>query len=180
MGISTYTFTEAQTRETFLALMWAFSYPGRPRMLPTGAAFTAIGDALLDLETNYFTPDPELHRMLARTGARSLSPYQAAYHFYPVMKESTLNYVKGASVGTMLYPDQAATLIIGCMLGSGARLRMTGSSIKESVTLAVEGIPPEFWALRDRVSRFPLGWDIYLLDGDQMVGIPRSVRVEMN
>src|SRR5437870_4521086 len=86
-----YTPEDARTRETFLALMWAMSYPGRAYPLPGATntrrrepdAMLAIGETLLDLETSYFTPDFELASRFAQLGARSLPPERAQYHFYP-------------------------------------------------------------------------------------------------
>ena len=75
-----YTREEAENRETFLALMWALSYPGRVYDLPTHAPdeialFSQIGHSLLDLETTYFTPNPALAPLLKHTAARAY-PYR--------------------------------------------------------------------------------------------------------
>jgi len=80
-----YSLEEARTRETFLALMWSISHPGRAYALPVDAraAFATIGETLLDLETSYYTPDFDLSGGFARLCARSLPPERAQYHFYP-------------------------------------------------------------------------------------------------
>src|SRR5258708_4807298 len=114
MTFPLYTAAEAQSRETFLALMWALSYPGRVYQLPDGVqAFQLIAETLLDLETSYFTPDETLQPILATTGAHARQAGDAAYHFYQQITETTLSHVRQASVGTMLYPDTAATLVMG-------------------------------------------------------------------
>ena len=81
---------EAQTRSTFLALMWAFSRPGRLYELPPdGAGSDAtrncelIGKALLDLETSFYTAQPDLAQELALSGARPNDTGHAAYLFFP-------------------------------------------------------------------------------------------------
>lgn len=177
-----YTPAEARSRETFLALMWALSYPGRFYQLPdSGANFALIAETLLDLETSYFTPDSDLNTILTASGAKALSVDQAAYHFYPALDEQGLTILREASVGTMLYPDEAATLIIGCTLNHGRRrpLQLTGPGIKGQHGLSILGLPEAFWALRESACRFPLGWDIYFVDGQQVVGLPRSAQVEL-
>jgi alpha-D-ribose 1-methylphosphonate 5-triphosphate synthase subunit PhnH len=180
MTVPPYTPAEARSRETFLALMWALSYPGRIHQLPdSGTSFDLIAETLLDLETSYYTPDPNLESKLAQSGARALPLDSAAYQFYPVMGESELATVRSASVGTVLYPDEAATLIIGCTLNQGTQLKLTGPGVKDQQPLSIAGLPEGFWRLRESACRFPLGWDIYFVDGQQVVGLPRSVQVEL-
>ncbi len=170
--------TEARTRDTFLALMWAFSYPGRVHQLPEmGTPIALIAEALLDLETSFYTSDPSLKPLLAQNGAQALPLEQAAYHFYPLGAESDMMTLDKASVGTMLSPDTAATLIIGCTFGSGEPHILRGPGIKGQQQVRIGGLPDIFWTLREVVCRFPLGWDVYFVDGSQVVGLPRSVRV---
>ncbi len=166
---------EARSRETFLALMWAFSYPGRMYTLPSEDAFALIGDALLDLETSFYTPDPDLNRALLRTGARALLPESAAYHFYLAMTPQMLNDVKRASIGTMQYPDEAATLVIGCGLGRGEVYELAGPGVNGQLTMQAAGLPADFWTLR--ANRYPLGWDVLLVEGGRVIGLPRSTTV---
>lgn len=182
-----YTPAEARARETFLALMWAFSYPGRVYRLPqTGsdqaeAQLSAVADTLLDLETSYYSPDAALQTMLAATGARALPPTAAAYQFYLHVDSGALAAMQQASVGSMLYPDEAATLIMGgCTFGSGdTALTLTGPGINGVTRLMLGGLPAAFWELRARAARFPLGWDIYLLAGHDVIGLPRSTKIEI-
>lgn len=179
MTFPAYTSAEAQSRETFLGLMWALSYPGRVHTLPEGAEpFALIAETLLDLETSFFTPDAVVVSMLARTGAHTRQVTEAAYHFYPQVVEATLEQVRQASVGTMLYPDTAATLIVGCKIGSGAQFVLSGPGVNGQQAIQLGGLPDAFWEMRDTVCRYPLGWDVFFVDGRQVVGLPRSTRME--
>ncbi len=74
----------------------------------------------------------------------------------------------------MLFPDRAATLLIGCQIGAGTPLTLSGPGVNGSVTLQVSGLSTAFWELRNRTRRYPLGWDIFLVDGAQVIGLPRS------
>lgn len=176
-----YTPEEAHTRETFLALMWSLSYPGRIYELPAGDAFHAIAGALLDLETSYYTPHDTLGAYLGATGARPLAPNSAAYHFYPVLDDMTVAAVESASTGTLTYPDQSATLIIGCQFGSGHSFRLQGPGIPPAAPqiIQVADIPLAFRRLRARANRYPLGWDIYLVAGTQIIGLPRTTQMTL-
>lgn len=103
--------------------MWALSYPGRIYQLPDAETnFALIAETLLDLETSYYTPNSHLKSAFAQTGAKALSTGRAAYHFYTSLGESELGDIREASIGTMLYPDDGATLIISCKFGSGTQV----------------------------------------------------------
>lgn len=170
---------EARTRGTFLAMMWSLSYPGRTYSLPDdGEPFTMIGETLLDLETSFYTPDEALHNALANTGSRSLPPQRASYHFYPSLTEDLLSAVEQASIGTLLYPDQAATLVIGCTF-EGRALHMSGPGIppNQPVQVQVGGLPAAFWEMRAKANRYPRGWDILLVDGRRILGLPRTTEI---
>ena len=179
MTFPPYTAAEAQSRETFLALMWALSYPGRIYQLPaSGESFALIAETLLDLDTSYFTPDESLQPVLARTGAHERSTSDAAYHFYAQVTENTLPHIKEANIGTMLYPDTGATLVIGCQIGSGTEFVLSGPGVNGQQAVQIGGLPDAFWELRDSTCKYPLGWDVFLVDGKQVVGLPRSTRIE--
>lgn len=172
---------EARAQRTFTALMWALSHPGRARVLPAAGAgaFVAVAEALIDLETSYFASEPELDRALARSGARRRGPADAFYQFYPVLDAAHLAALGDAPVGTYTYPDRSATLVIGARLDLGTALRLTGPGIVQPIDLLVGGLPVEFWSLRAQAIRYPLGWDVFLIDGDRVVGLPRTTSLEV-
>lgn len=174
-----YTLVESRARETFLALMSAFSYPGRIYQLPdVDESYILIAETLLDLETSYYSSDETLHPMLERTGGRSLPPEAAAYHFYPSVNEVELAAMQTANFGTMLYPDEAATFVVGCKFNEGEKYVLHGPGIRGQQPIQISGLPNSFWELRESVCRYPLGWDVYLVDEQQLIGLPRSARVE--
>lgn len=175
---------EARNRQTFLALMWSLSHPGRihefdasQKHLPDNLA--AIGDCLLDLETTFFTPDPLLARRLEQTTARPAPAEEAAYHFYPQVRGQDLDAIKRAPVGDMLYPDRAATLILGCSLAQGMELMLSGPGIKTQKSIRVHYLPTDLWALRKQTLRYPIGWDMFLVDKNRVMGIPRTTLIEV-
>jgi alpha-D-ribose 1-methylphosphonate 5-triphosphate synthase subunit PhnH len=173
--------SEAQSQQTFRALMWAFSHPGRPYTLTRSGlgAFEAISTALLDLETSYYTSHPLLKRVLAHSGARFQSIAAAQYQFYPDLSIEMLSELGAVPVGSHADPDTGATLIIGCTIGSGRRLWLKGPGIAGSAIVDVDGLPRAFWDLRASACRYPLGWDIYLVARDEVVGLPRSTTIEV-
>ncbi len=188
------TMAETATRETFQALMWALSYPGRIYSLPAAVPsilveaapaslqpFVTIGQTLLDLEVSYFTPVTALDHYLAQTLAQPAKPTTAHYHFYPYRNffddTAHLSYLQQAAVGTLLYPDESATLVVACGLGSGTPLQLHGPGIQTTTTLAVTGLPTHFWQVRAERIDYPLGLDLILVDGHQVAALPRTTGI---
>lgn len=193
-GIPISTASETETRDTFHALMWALSYPGRIYTLPALShsplhdeiapplqPFVAVAHTLLDLEVSYFTPVVALDQLLSNTSARRATAAAADYHFYPYLNffdaDEHLAYMRQAKTGTMLYPDQSATLVVACQLGDGDHLRLTGPGIQTENELSVTGIPSMFWTLRAEMIAYPLGIDLILVDGQQVAGLPRTTAI---
>ena len=181
---------EAIAHQTFLALMWALSHPGRIQagvstVVSSQETFIAIGEALLDLETTFYTPDTQdstLSRLLSRTKARPTSAAVARYHFYESLDDKALMGIEMAPVGDMLYPDRGATLVINCTLGDaneGKGFTFSGPGIQTTHHIQIGGLPDRFWEIRESRLNYPLGWDIFLVDGGQIVGIPRTTVVSV-
>lgn len=186
---------EARFRRTFLVLMWALSYPGRTQVLSlrelTGdnhdSLLIAVAETLLDHEAGYFTTDPALEAQLCYTQARALPANRAAYHFYPRVSPADLYHIEAANRDSALYPDQPATLCLGCARGSiNSKFAKTVLTLQEpgfhkhNVSFAFSGIPGTFWSLREQRNAEPTGWDIFLIDADgKLIGIPRTIHVEI-
>jgi alpha-D-ribose 1-methylphosphonate 5-triphosphate synthase subunit PhnH len=175
---------EQKTQAVFAALMWSLSRPGQIRTLPDTAAaypdnFIAIGDTLLDLETSFYTPNATLGHALSRTTARPEQPDRAAYHFYPTFDETQLDALAQAAIGTMLYPDQAAIIILSAKLDQGFLLELTGPGIQAKADIRVGGLPEQIWTLREQKRRYPLGWDMFLVDDTRVIGLPRTTYIEV-
>ena len=184
------TAVETMARATFQALLAALSNPGRIFTLPGTAPSTQeschqIGQTLLDLETSFFTSDRILRRNFEQSGARFLIASSASYLFFSdseafeSMARQTIDIIAHANVGTMADPDQGATVIVPCRFDQGQTLRLCGPGIQHTIQIRVEGLPVEFWQLRAAKINYPLGIDLFLVDGSQVVGLPRTTKVEI-
>lgn len=168
------TTVEAGTHATFSALMWAFSYPGQTRALEGG--FVAIADALLDLETSAYTNDAALETHLRSIGAKLKALEDAEYVFLPAL--TNLKLLRDVRRGTTLSPDHAATLILGASLETGTLLHLTGPGIQTALERRID-LPLEFWQIREEVIAYPIGWDVLVVDGSRVMGVPRTTRIEV-
>ncbi len=172
---------EMRTRHSFQAMMRALSHPGCIFNLLDNSQniYADLADSLLDLETSFYCEDHALLPILNKTGARELPSDRAAYHFYPSITDSQINTIVTANIGTLTYPDQGATIFISCHFGQGIQLKLTGPGIPPSTNriIQVNGIPHHFWQRRKEIARYPRGWDIFLIDGNSIIGLPRSTRI---
>ncbi len=176
--------SEARAHDTFTALMQALSRPGRVQTFSGKlGAFEAVSEALLDLETTFFTPDHALETHCRTLGARFTLPQRADYLLFPVLEEAGLHLLEHASVGTLLYPDQSTTLVLGATFSGSSSLKLSGPGIQLEENISVDGISRAFWTLRNEKVRFPLGWDLILLEvgalSVRVIGLPRSTRIEV-
>ncbi|MBX5101251.1 phosphonate C-P lyase system protein PhnH [Rhizobium lentis] len=170
---------DMRTNATFEELMWALSRPGLVRTLPF-SGLAAIGESLLDRECSLAAPDDgNLAQALGRTGARAAALPDADYVFATADTREKASAFASLRTGTLAYPDQAATLFACASFGFGTRLRLTGPGVNDSVTIAIDGIDPRFWQVRAEAMRYPLGWDVYLVDGYRVIGLPRSTKIEV-
>lgn len=165
---------ETPDNATFEALMWALSRPGTERHLPE-AGLRPVVQALVDLEVAAFTDDAALQPVIDRTGARPASIEAADYLF---LTGDPAGAFGQARIGSALHPEAGATLVVAAALSGGGRLRLTGPGIDGSVTIA-PALSPRLWDLRARRVAYPLGFDLFVVEGDRVIGLPRSTHIEV-
>lgn len=178
VAFAEWTDDERLHHEAFDAVLWATACPGAAQVLPE-PGFASVARCLLDLEVSFFTTDETLERLLLATGARKAAVEQADYVFVSDGNPSALAAIERAKRGDPLYPDRSATIFLGAALESGARLALSGPGIDGSREVLVGGVPPPFWTRRNIACRYPIGWDVFLVDGNRILGIPRSSRLEV-
>jgi alpha-D-ribose 1-methylphosphonate 5-triphosphate synthase subunit PhnH len=169
---------ETRTNATFEALMWALSRPGSVRDLPSDDP-TLIAEALIDRECRVWCADPLLSARIARFGAPAVPVAWADHAFLSLGDVDALSLVTQVPVGSELYPDAGATVIAPAQFGQGRRLRLTGPGVETAVVIALGSIDPGFWPLRATRCRYPMGFDLFLTCGAQVMGLPRSTQIEV-
>jgi alpha-D-ribose 1-methylphosphonate 5-triphosphate synthase subunit PhnH len=181
MDYAQVTDVEARSQQVFKALMWALSYPGSLHPLPVSGleSLLVVAETLLDLDTTFYASTPELQTKLSRLGGRPCSLDRAQYQFYEQFTEDDLPDLRFVPVGALLTPEDSATLIVRAGVGSGYRMDLRGPGVCHTTELLIHGLPPAFWSIRQEMMCFPLGWDVFLVDDDQLVGIPRTTQVEV-
>jgi len=165
---------DLRSNATFEALMWALSRPGDVRTLPE-AGFESIAETLVDLECCAYADTPAMRERIVASGAQLADQIGSADHvFLSALDDAELAKI---NCGSAVYPDDGATLI-AAVAHTGQRLRLSGPGIKHTTEIAL-AVSPGFWAMREMLCLYPEGFDIFFVDGDQVIGIPRSTKVEV-
>jgi alpha-D-ribose 1-methylphosphonate 5-triphosphate synthase subunit PhnH len=153
--------------------------PDAPAPLSGGAA--AIALTLFDLDTPVWL-SPELRQASAayisfHTGAPLTSAIGSAS--FVLASGGSLPALEEMGVGDLEYPERAATLILQVdqvRHGPGRRLR--GPGVVDHVDISVDGLAEEFWAaFHANHHKFPLGFDVLLVAGESILGLPRTIAV---
>ena len=166
---------ETRSNATFDAIMWAFARPGMTRDLPE-EGMAQIVEALIDRECAVHCANPELANVARAAGALMVAP-DAADHIF--VEDVPLALLDQLRCGSDLHPDDGATLIACADLSGGSRVRMTGPGVDGKIELLIGGLPADFWHRRARAMRYPMGFEILLVDGARILGVPRSTVVEV-
>lgn len=181
------------SQRVFRAVLQAMSRPGRavsnpvsvhpPK--PLNATTAALCLTLLDLETAvWLQPDatrPNVVEYLRFHCGCPLAPEADKAAFALITEAAEMPPLDRFPYGDAEYPERGATIIVqvdGLLEGSGPKL--TGPGIETSRRVDAVGLPSWFWpALGESSGRFPTGVDILLTTEDAMVGLPRSLRLEV-
>lgn len=167
---------DTQTNATYDALMWALSRPGLFRSLP-GSGLAQIIDALIDRECAVFCDTPDLTAHAVRAGADPVG-VGAADHVF-LTQPLAFNLLHDLRLGSDLHPEDGATLVAFAKFGEGHALRLTGPGVEGHVDVKIGGLPAEVWQLRAQIMRYPMGFEMFLIDGARVLGLPRSTRIEV-
>ena len=169
---------ETRANQNFKALLGALSRPGQIHNLAAPGEEEII-QALIDRECRVFCVDPGLGATLRQTGALMVEPQEADHLFLGTLSDLALLHL--LSLGSDLNPDDGATVVIqaGLSQSQAQTLRLSGPGIDTALDVAITGLPNGFWSARRDLIRYPMGFDLFLLDGADVMGIPRSTMVEV-
>ena len=176
LSTPTPTLAETLANQTFDALLWALTRPGKITQLPS-AGEAVIVDALLDRECQAFTGDPTLMPTIMRTGAQISEITDADHVFFG--KHVELKKLRQIACGSDLYPDDGSTVILRGIIGQGDMLALTGPGVVGKERIQIKGLPKEFWDMRRDLIRYPMGFELFILDEARVIGIPRSTEIEV-
>jgi alpha-D-ribose 1-methylphosphonate 5-triphosphate synthase subunit PhnH len=91
----------------------------------------------------------------------------------------TVNLLHDLRLGSDLHPEDGATLVVTAKIGEGDALRLTGPGVDGQVDVTIGGVPKQVWQVRAQIMRYPMGFEMFVIDGARVLGLPRSTRIEV-
>ncbi len=180
------------SQEVFRLLLDAMARPGSRMIVPGGGidpppgvplAAAAVLLTLLDHETPYWVCAD-----LATSVLRGWVAFHAGAPWAGSAGDARFALIRGDrdqpplaafAAGEDRYPDRSATVLVACeSLSDGPRVALSGPGIAGERAVAPAGLRTGFWdeALHNH-QRFPLGVDLILCAGDELLCLPRSTKI---
>lgn len=181
---------DAQT--AFRAIMDALANPGTPRKLAETAP--ALGALQAELASTLLTlSDADTTIWLSETLRIAAVEAFIAFHtgapltrdpakatFAVAASATELPRLDQFNLGTQEYPDRSTTVVLAVpALSGGPDLLLRGPGIRDHLHCCPSGLPEDFaaqWAANREL--FPRGIDLLLVADGQVLGLPRSTRIE--
>lgn len=180
------------SQSVFRTIMDAVARPGAIADLsfapdpPTGLgrAAGAVALTLFDFETPVWL-DPAINRDRAQAWLRfhcgcpvTADPAAAAFAIVTDLTKAPL--LSAFNIGDAKYPDRSTTVLLEvAALTGGQAVTLRGAGIKGTTTVSPDGLPADFWRqLAENNAGFQFGVDVLLVRGDQLMALPRSVRIQ--
>ena len=173
---------EQINRRNFRVCLETLARPGTTgTILPVfGSHLLALALCLLYPEvTSCFYAPGDQRQLRAMTGSPGAPPDQADYIFCDRAETTILT---AARTGTLMHPEQSATLFIQTDDPGveTSRVLLSGPGVPGRMARSLPVAGPFLSLLREKNSAFPLGLDCFFLDRDGgMTGIARTTRVEI-
>jgi alpha-D-ribose 1-methylphosphonate 5-triphosphate synthase subunit PhnH len=108
-------------------------------------------------------------------------PSEADYLLLNLDPSRIMNCIHSLKVGTPLYPNASATLLIGVpnRNGSFQKANLSGPGIRGERIASLPAIDGNFWSARNTACRYPLGWDVILFSNEAVMSVPRSTNINL-
>jgi alpha-D-ribose 1-methylphosphonate 5-triphosphate synthase subunit PhnH len=177
------------TQRNFRELLQAMARPAMPRDLPVlppspapmAPAAMAILLTLCDATTSVWLQQPEdeaVRHLRFHAGLKWVDKPQDA-DFALITDPTSMPPLDAFARGDLRYPDRSASLIVQVTaFRTEGPTRFAGPGIRTTETLAIDGLPDDFWQQRAALApQLPLGIDLYFVAGQQVVGLPRTTRL---
>lgn len=162
-------------QHAYRQLMQAFANPGQLETLSDEAALLTLA-TLLDGATSL----ADVHGLISTLDWARLETVSAiaeTAHFVLADGAQAPTFTPG--IGTLESPEEGATLLLSvASLNSGSSYTLSGPGVDGSRNVAVRGLNPAWLASRESWNAaFPMGVDIVLLAGKQVMALPRTTRI---
>jgi alpha-D-ribose 1-methylphosphonate 5-triphosphate synthase subunit PhnH len=180
------------SQAVFRSVMNAMARPGSVHTIAEAVkapslmmpATAAVALALFDHDTTVwldqdFTVEADMASWLRFQTGAPLTAEASQAAFALIAKGSALPDFETFAPGTPEYPDRSTTLVVQVeTLTEGDEITLSGPGIQGTSSLRAGPLPQDFVArMQANRALFPLGVDLLLVNGSDVVALPRSIHV---
>lgn len=169
---------EAMSRPGLVVAVGVTVQPPAPLNVATAALALTLFDADTPVWLDRNADTPAVQTFLRFHCGCPLAKDTGAAAFALITEAGSLPELMAFDIGDEQYPDRSCTVFVQLpALEGGHTATLTGPGVKDELTVAPQGLPEDFarrWAANHTL--FPQGIDLYLTCGDNVLGLPRSVR----
>ena len=182
-----------ESQGTFRVILEAMSRPGTVVPLPVKAAgpegwsasMTSVVLTLCDMDTQVWLDaacnTKDALRFLRFHCGCPLTDAPARASFAVVTRHGLMPSFDEFSLGSAEYPEKSTTVLLASDLSgeSGGTVRISGPGVAGEGRIPLSWLPSGFirmWSDNNRL--FPRGIDLILVGQDQVVGLPRTLKME--
>jgi alpha-D-ribose 1-methylphosphonate 5-triphosphate synthase subunit PhnH len=180
------------SQAVFRAALDAFSFPGKIQTMnripdppaPLAPATAAYLLMIADLDTPVWLDEnadfKSVQDFLRFHSGCPLAAEPDAAEFAIITDPSRAPRLGMFAQGDELYPDRSATVVFQITsLTKGQNVTARGPGVKDSIQFQLDGLPDWFWhGWRVNNACYPLGIDVLLTCGTEVIGLPRSIQLE--
>jgi alpha-D-ribose 1-methylphosphonate 5-triphosphate synthase subunit PhnH len=177
------------SQRTFRQLLQAMARPAVPRALPVlppspapiAHSAMAILLTLCDATTSVWLQQPNdeaIRHLRFHAGLRMAEQTNHA-DFALITDPASIPSLEHFAHGDLRYPDRSASLIVQVDgFRTDAAMRFAGPGIHDTQSLAIDGVPNDFWHQREALAaQLPLGIDLFFVAAQHVVALPRTTRL---
>jgi alpha-D-ribose 1-methylphosphonate 5-triphosphate synthase subunit PhnH len=177
------------SQRTFRELLQAMARPASPRLLPVlppspaplAAGTMAILLTLCDATTSVWLQQPNeqaVRHVRFHAGLR-VAEQPSDADFAVITDPASMPSLDRFAHGDLRYPDRSASLIVQVAgFRTETDTRFAGPGIRDTQSLAIDGLPPDFWHQRAALAaQLPLGVDLFFVAAQHVVALPRTTRL---
>ncbi|MBS9719541.1 phosphonate C-P lyase system protein PhnH [Tianweitania sp. BSSL-BM11] len=181
------------SQTVFRAVMDAMANPGRVidlgQLTQAPAPLEPAAGAVLAALADYDTPlcfeaqnNADAAAWLTFHTGAPVTADRANAAFAVLVSRSAVGTWSDFAIGTSSFPDRSTTLLLPVEdLRSGKRLTLNGPGIEHAADIAPAGLPEGFAsAMGENAKLFPLGFDLLLVCGSELIALPRTTRIMEN
>lgn len=110
---------------------------------------------------------------------KSNCPEHAEFAIYSNATAFPIEELSSFKTGSLVSPEESITLIISIEEAGEIAANISGPGIHSEILRNLPNPVSGFWESRNSICQYPLGWDVFFVRKNEVMGIPRSLKIKL-